>query len=72
MKRSNHCVRCGQPHPPNRTFCPNCGLADQRRLGIRTSTEDSRDRALAEIDRACGVTDYARYEREYAIDIDAA
>lgn len=39
-------------------FCPGCGLVqDRASLGMRISTEESRGRALDELDRMCGVHD---------------
>jgi len=50
-----------------RLFCPHCNLLREPELlqRVNVSTEDSRDRALVELDRKCGVLDYAAYERRY-------
>lgn len=51
------CPRCHAGVRPHRLFCESCGkLLDRDGLrSARVSTEDSRSRALDEIDRLCGI-----------------
>jgi uncharacterized OB-fold protein len=65
-----NCPRCGLAADPTRTFCPDCGaLVERGRLDVYVSTDDTRGRALDELDRTVGLYDsdavVEAKEREY-------
>jgi hypothetical protein len=51
------CIRCKAPAHPSLMFCPECGKAYPGRVGMRISTDESRGRALDEVDRLVGLHD---------------
>jgi uncharacterized Zn finger protein (UPF0148 family) len=60
----NHCPHCRKPYELGRLFCSNCNkLLEPRSLTVRTSTDDSRGRALDEM-RATVEDGRAEYQRE--------
>jgi hypothetical protein len=50
------CPRCGLAADPTRTFCPDCGAIVER-PNLYVSTDDTRGRALEDLDRTVGLYD---------------